>query len=402
MPEQVEAQEMQEDKIKAVAEKLVESDKKVQLIYAFNGTGKTRLSRAVKDLVAPKAENGEEEELTRRKILYYSAFTEDLFVWDNDRDNDEVRKIDIQPNDFTDWILNFQGDEGIVKNFRRYTDEKLTPEFPPKVVQITNEQGRRENRTTYPEVKFSHGGGGELKTNIKISKGEESNFVWSVFLTLLQEVVGILEEPDQTKREDDQFDGLQYVFIDDPVSSLDENHLIELAFDLAGLINSSRFEGGAGVKFILTTHNPLFYNVLHKEITNPAGHLLERKEDGSFVLEEKRGAANKSFSYHLYLRQILEKAISEDNIQKFHFNLLRNLYEKTANFLGYEHWTKLLKSVPDDRADYLKKLTNHYSHRELSFEEVAEPTDQQKQDIDILLKNLINNYGYFSQEEQNA
>lgn len=160
-------------------------------------------------LNSSKPEEGEEEEPTRRKILYYSAFTEDLFVWDNDRDNDEVRKIDIQPNDFTDWILNFQGDEGIVQNFRRYTDEKLTPEFPPKVVQITNEQGRRENRTTYPEVKFSHGGGGELKTNIKISKGGESNFVWSVFLTLLQEVVGILQEPDVKKREDDQFDGLQ-------------------------------------------------------------------------------------------------------------------------------------------------------------------------------------------------
>ena len=402
MSEQVEAQETQEDKLKAVAQQLVDADKKVQLIYAFNGTGKTRLSRAVKELVAPKPEDGEEEEPTRRKILYYSAFTEDLFVWDNDTLNDEMRKINIQPNDFTDWILNFQGDEGIVKNFRRYTDEKLTPEFPPKTEQFINERGRRENRTTYPEVIFSHGGGGALKTNIKISKGEESNFVWSVFLTLLQEVIGILQEPDKAKREDDQFDGLQYVFIDDPVSSLDENHLIELAFDLAGLINSSRFDNGVGVKFVVTTHNPLFYNVLHKEISKPQGYLLQRKADGSFVLEQKNGAANKSFSYHLYLRQILEEAIVEDDIQKFHFNLLRNLYEKTANFLGYEHWTKLLKSVPDDRADYLKKLTNHYSHRELSFEEVAEPTEQQKQDVDVLLKNLINNYGYFSQEEQNA
>jgi wobble nucleotide-excising tRNase len=33
---------------------------------------------------------------------------------------------------------------------------------------------------------------------------------------------------------------LEYVFIDDPVSSLDENHLIELAVNLAGLIKSSQ------------------------------------------------------------------------------------------------------------------------------------------------------------------
>lgn len=400
MAEPTKVQETQEDKLEAIAQQLVATDKKVQLIYAFNGTGKTRLSRAVKNEVAPKAE--EDEGPTLRKFLYYSAFTEDLFVWDNDTLNDEVRKINIQPNDFTDWILNFQGDEGIVKNFRRYTDDKLTPEFPPKVVQFTNDQGRRQNRNTYPEVTFSHGGGGELKSNIKISKGEESNFVWSVFLTLLQEVVGILDEPDKNKREEDQFNDLKCVFIDDPVSSLDENHLIELAVDLGSLISKSRFENGDGVRFIITTHNPLFYNVLYKEVSSAGCYLLKREADGTLELEGKNGAANKSFSYHLHLRRILEEAIVQNDIQKFHFNLLRNLYEKTANFLGYEHWTKLLKSVPDDRAEYLKKLTNHYSHRELSFEEVAEPTEQQKQDVDILLKNLINNYGYFSQEEQNA
>ena len=37
-------------------------------------------------------------------------------------------------------------------------------------------------------------------------------------------------------RETNEFDQLEYVFIDDPVSSLDENHLIELAVNLAGLI----------------------------------------------------------------------------------------------------------------------------------------------------------------------
>ncbi|MDW2812682.1 anticodon nuclease, partial [Acinetobacter baumannii] len=36
-----------------IAELLQASDKKVQLIYAFNGTGKTRLSREFKQLIAP-------------------------------------------------------------------------------------------------------------------------------------------------------------------------------------------------------------------------------------------------------------------------------------------------------------------------------------------------------------
>ena len=37
-----------------IAIQLKECNKKVQLIYAFNGTCKTRLSRAFKELIAPK------------------------------------------------------------------------------------------------------------------------------------------------------------------------------------------------------------------------------------------------------------------------------------------------------------------------------------------------------------
>ncbi|HBT5574473.1 TPA: anticodon nuclease, partial [Klebsiella pneumoniae] len=37
-----------------IAQELIATNKKVQLIYAFNGTGKTRLSREFKELIAPK------------------------------------------------------------------------------------------------------------------------------------------------------------------------------------------------------------------------------------------------------------------------------------------------------------------------------------------------------------
>lgn len=62
-----------------IAQQLKDVQKKVQLIYAFNGTGKTRLSREFKQLISIKSADGEETELSRNKILYYNAFTEDLF-----------------------------------------------------------------------------------------------------------------------------------------------------------------------------------------------------------------------------------------------------------------------------------------------------------------------------------
>jgi hypothetical protein len=49
--------------------------KKYILLFAYNGTGKTRLSMGFKDL----GKQGD-----TRDTLYFNAFTEDLFTWDND------------------------------------------------------------------------------------------------------------------------------------------------------------------------------------------------------------------------------------------------------------------------------------------------------------------------------
>ena len=54
-----------------IAQQLRAANKKVQLIYAFNGTGKTRLSREFKQLISPKAEGEETQssDLAAKKIL---------------------------------------------------------------------------------------------------------------------------------------------------------------------------------------------------------------------------------------------------------------------------------------------------------------------------------------------
>lgn len=373
---------------------------KVQLIYAFNGSGKTRLSREFKQLIAPKNNDGDDggdsPELTRNKILYYNAFTEDLFYWDNDLELDAEHKLKIQPNSFTDWVLQEQGqDRNVITNFQRYANDKLTPRFNEEY-KVKDKDDREKTVKAFSEVTFSlERGDNERSGNLKISKGEESNFIWSIFYTLLDQVINILNVAEPGVRETDQFNQLEYVFIDDPVSSLDENHLIELAVDLAELIKFSQ----SGLKFVVTTHNPLFYNVLYNELNNKACYMLERFEDGTFTLTEKHGDSNKSFSYHLYLKQTIEQAIAENDVQIYHFTLLRNLYEKTASFLGYPKWSELL---PDDRQLYLSRIVNFTSHSTLSNEAVAEPTPQEKAMVKLLLDHLKSNYGYWQKEAQNG
>ena len=373
--------------LEEIAQELRNSDKKAQLIYAFNGVGKTRLSRAFKEVITPKQEEA------AIKVIYYNAFTEDLFYWDNDLKEDINRKLNIRPNGFTHWILVDEGQENHIRTlFQHYTSDKLNPNFNEEYTK-KDDYGKDITIPAYSEITFSiEGGNEEIINNIKISKGEESCLIWCVFHSLLKEVVEVLNIPEIDERSTHQFDNLQYVFIDDPVSSLDENHLIEIAVNIAELIKSST----SGLKFIITSHNPLFYNVLYNELgfknknkeKSPCAYMLDRQEDGTFDFIPKFGDSNKIFSYHLFLKQTLEKAVLTGSVQKYHFTFLRNLYEKTANFLGYPQWSELL---PDSQETYYNRIIQFSSHSTISNETVAELTNRDKNTLKILLEHLIKN-----------
>lgn len=417
-----------------VAEILRDTDKKVQLIYAFNGTGKTRLSREVKELIALR--ETDEQEMSDSKVIYYNAFTEDLFYWDN-----LDRKLKIHPNGFTKWVLEEQGQEkNITENFQRYTNDKLTPRFDE----------------SYSEVRFSFERGDDSHSDfVKISKGEESCFIWSIFYSLLKEIkealiprgeaeeeveslVKIVEakkaeakkaqktakntqkvedikkaeiakneataatiEVDKAKEKLESlsglFNNLEYVFIDDPVSSLDENHLIELAVDIAELIKSSNSQ----LKFIITTHNPLFYNILFNEFNSKDPRYkfkenqsikrrLEKLEDNTYLLHNSNDSP---FSYHLFLLSKLEKAIDSGDIHKYHFNFLRNILEKTSTFFGHPRWEELLPNEAEGaRKSYHERILNLCSHGKHSGEELPIIEDNDRRRLGYLVKEIKKMY----------
>lgn len=384
---------------------------KVQLIYAFNGTGKTQLSREFKRLIAPKFDNDDDDgadqlELPRNKVLYYNAFTEDLFYWDNDLNGDGQSKLKIQPNSFTDWVLRDQGqDLNIITNFQRYTNNKLTPRFNEEYK--INENNKEITIQAFSEVTFSLEGGDDERSGIlKISKGEESNFIWSVFYTLIEQVISVLNIVEPEERETDQFNQLEYVFVDDPVSSLDDNHLIQLAVDLAQLVKLN----DSNVKFIITTHNPLFFNVLCNEFGSDektqlynwkskcfSKSRLEKNEDGSVHLIEQPN--DSPFAYHLHLISQLEEAIESGQIEKYHFNLLRNVLEKTATFLGYKRWEHLLPETSDGLPNpYAKRIVNFSSHSKNAAEEVAPLKPEEKKILENLVKHIIDRHQFWQEK----
>lgn len=179
--------------INEIAEELHSLNENIVLIYALNSTGKTRLSVAYKDLT--KSNNG-----GNHAGVYYNAFSEDLFVWDNDEDNDNANlKLTVLPSNLSQFHSFLIEDYKLIR-------EKLEPYFPKynfKLNQYENSEYGIESVTFFV---------GEDETPIKISRGEERIFVWCFFLALF-EVDGWADEHNA------------HILIDDPVSSLDEHNI---------------------------------------------------------------------------------------------------------------------------------------------------------------------------------
>ena len=89
-------------------------DYDIVLLYAYNGTGKTRLSMEFIEL--GKRKNG-----IARDTLYFNAFTEDLFFWDNDLNNDSERTLKINSDSkFFDGFKELDLENRIFAYLERY------------------------------------------------------------------------------------------------------------------------------------------------------------------------------------------------------------------------------------------------------------------------------------------
>lgn len=359
-----------------IAQKIKNSNKKVTLMYAFNGTGKTRLSMEFKDLV-----NDFENDEVIKHVVYYNAFTEDLFSWDNDLENDNERKLKINKKSSFIDLIERQGKENeIAERFKEFTSSKIEPNINTRTGEIT--------------FSLPTGDEGAIE-NIKISKGEESIFIWSVFFVLMETIIAELNIDEINDRSTDEFNKIQYIFIDDPVTSLDDNHLIQLAVSLRETIAKSKTDE---LKFIITTHHAFFYNVLFNEFKSERRikdnkkeyYLLQKNKNVYFI-----GRQNDTpFGYHLFIKEIIQKAIEDNVVERYHFMLFRNLLEKSASFLGYNNWGDILLAdgmSDEDRKAYIRFI-NSASHNKVSDLEVKELKPHEKNLLKLLFETFKREY----------
>lgn len=349
------------DDLNAVATHLREKleDKKYFLLYAYNGTGKTRLSMEFKEF----GKDGDE-----RDTLYYNAFTEDLFYWDNDLDNDTERVLKINRDSrFFDGLQELEMENRIRPLLRRYADFDFVIDYDDWAITFF-----RIDHSVSPAERIDH---------IKVSRGEENIFVWCFFLAVAQLAIDGQET----------YDWVKYIYIDDPISSLDDNNTIAVAGHLAKLLKSS-----SEIKTVISSHHTLFYNVMCNELLSgrdrPQYFLTKENETDNYIL---RYTGATPFFHHIAMLKELNRVAESGELYTYHFNVLRNILEKTAVFHGFSNFSSCIKpDEDDDEGTVHTRLVNILSHGNYSLFDPMEMVEENKQYFRKILNEFMQNYRF--------
>lgn len=338
--------------LKTLARKLRGDHGGVELIllYAYNRTGKTRLSMEFKDAGKHKTKKNPEG---NADTLYFNAYTEDLFTWENDLEGDIDRHVRLnEKSKFFEALKDLALDETIAVYLSRYAEFEFDIVYADW--KITFRKDREEN--------------------IKISRGEQNIFIWCLFMAICERMLDGHES----------YQWVKYLYIDDPISSLDDNNAISVACDLAKLLRraASRADSQGKpnpIKIVFSSHHALFFNVMCNEIgrakegepkVSHKRYFLHRPNgDGVYTL---RATDDTPFFHHVATLAELQRAADPDTgtLYTFHFNALRSIMEKTASFFGHEDISFCLKALnnEEDQALYNRAL-NLLSHGKYAIQE---------------------------------
>lgn len=349
--------------------------KKFILLYAYNGTGKTRLSGVFKDLGKQIDQDGE---TTHRDTLYFNAFTEDLFSWHNDLDNDSERYLTLHPtSQFFAGLEDLEMDTRIAPFLSRYADF----EFKLDKIPLNNSLGEPigEQHIVRFFRTFITPSGKVEANNIKVSRSEENIFLWCFFLAIVQLVLD----------DDKNYQWVKYVYVDDPISSLDENNAIAVASHLAHMLTNAK----NAPKTVISTHHTLFFNVLCNEIGKGKSHRFFLKNDvtpdGYFLSDTD----SKPFLHHLATLAELNEVTQSGDIKRHHFNMMRCIMEQTAVFCGLDRWTECIKIPEDDPdRDLHERMINVMSHADYLISEPHELDDRYKDDFRKIFEKFALNH----------
>jgi hypothetical protein len=357
-----------------LAKEIRDAKEQIVLMYAFNATGKTRLSVAYKD--STKGEDGS------HSGVYYNAYSEDIFVWQNDPENDELTiRLDIRKSSLNRFHSSLSEDD-IREKLNRYR-----PSYRFEFVPHQNPEDGIQAVLFFYEEAAADDPSNISKVPIKISRGEERVFVWCFFLALF-EVEGWADKQSS------------HFFIDDPVSSLDDHNIFITASTLFDLIEE-HFEKR---KVIITTHHLGLFSILADWLKKGEKADKFKKRAKVCMLSAKGGdlalesCNNDVFLYHLRLLQALEQAYASNRVKSFHFALLRQVLENVASFLGVGQFRYVLEQIGITEANEVANIINTLSHKKVYYFESDELTPDSKNLFNNVFSKIKGKYNFVLHE----
>lgn len=334
-------------------------------LYAYNGTGKTRLSMEFKEV--GKRKRGQE-----RDTLYFNAFTEDLFHWDNDLAGDSNRVLQINSDSkFFEGFKELALEEKIFTYLARYSNFNFKIDYDNWNVTFSKlvKNPRFRPNSEEPET--------VVQDNIKISRGEENIFIWCVFLAICELVIDGAEA----------YSWVKYFYIDDPISSLDDNNAIAVGSDLAKLLRRSIGK----VKSVISSHHSLFFNVMCNELKkqpHKSYFIYSRNGDGYSL----QSTTDTPFFHHVAMLSELKKAADAGRLYASHFNVLRGVLEKTSAFFGFKDFSGCIHGIEDEVL--FSRALNLLSHGDYSLFDPKELTEDNKQLFNSILNGFLERYTF--------
>lgn len=363
------------------------------LVFAYNGTGKTRLSYDF-------AHFGRGEG-SPQHTLYYNAYTEDLFTWDNDLENNTDHHLLINQN--SGLIRGLAGGT-ITLDIRKYlsvfSDINFEIEYKDDIPfsvsfsKTIKRKVRRNGEMKDEEITFD---------NIKISRGEERLFIWCFFRCIIDQVLGGT----------DAYKDIEYVYIDDPMSSLDDNNVIAFAEQLYSVIRGQMkqdvdaFRAGHAdfrrIKFIVSSHHALFFHtMLHGLMADKKlGKYYLNRDKETNRLTLKSMSDNTPFYYNVAMMSEIQRAIKSGKLYTYHFTVLRSVMEKIKEFFGHNDFGYILEGITyrgevlgkDELAEFYSRVVNVLTHQGSMFSPTL-MNDDNKELATTLFNHLVKKYNF--------
>ena len=223
-----------------------------------------------------------------------------------------------------------------------------------------------------------------------LSEGEKSLIAFAYYIARLESLS--TEEKSKT-----------ILFIDDPISSLDENNIFYIYNLIFCLLEKKEF-----LQYFLSTHNLDFLKYTNKFSVKKDYYLIEKTKEAentpsrSYIKKLPKYLSNKVTEFVFLFEQIYRVATEEENENNFSvfYNFPNNgrKFIETLLYFKYPDYKtknddKINSYFGNENAAFIQRINNEYSHGEDRFDRTRNPinTSEFMHDARIILSALYQN-----------